>query len=280
MRILCDRLVTDALLTKGGDRYANTATAAAFLDRASPAFVGSAVTFVASDAIQAGFATFTEAVRRGGTAVTDNVLGPEHPVWVEFARAMAPLARLTATLLANAVGAASAPAWRVLDVAAGHGAYGIAIADANAKAEITALDWPNVLAVAEENARAAGVGSRHRLLPGSAFEVDLGSGWDLVLVPNFLHHFDRPTCTGFLRRVRTALAPKGRVAIVEFVPNEDRVTPPQAAAFASVMLAGTPAGDAYTYADLQTMCREAGLARTERHDLQPSPQTAVVASVA
>ena len=91
---------------------------------------------------------------------------------------------------------------------------------------MTALDWPEVLPVAEGHARSAGLGPRFRAIGGSAFETPLGADWDVVLLANFLHHFDPPTCEGLLRRVRESLAPGGVVALVEFVPNEDRVSPP------------------------------------------------------
>jgi ubiquinone/menaquinone biosynthesis C-methylase UbiE len=154
-------------------------------------------------------------------------------------------------------------AHKVLDIAAGHGIYGITVAKQNPGAEIYACDWKNVLAVAEENARGMGVGDRHHLLPGSAFEVDFGGGYDLALVANFLHHFDPPTCTNFMKKVHASLAPGGRAAIVEFVPNPDRVSPPMAAAFSMVMLATTPAGDAYTFAELEGIAKDAGFSRVE-----------------
>jgi hypothetical protein len=84
-----------------------------------------------------------------------------------------------------------------------------------------------------------------------------------VLLPNFLHHFDPETCEGLLARVAAALAPGGRVVTVEFVPDEGRVTPPRAAMFSLVMLCSTPAGDAYTFAELEAMFRRAGLSRSE-----------------
>ena len=99
------------------------------------------------------------------------------------------------------------PPKRVLDIAAGHGLYGIAVASLAPQALIVAQDWPKVLAVAEENARAAGLAERYQLLPGSAFEVEFGPGFDLVLIANFLHHFDEPTCVSFLRKVRAASIP-------------------------------------------------------------------------
>ena len=56
---------------------------------------------------------------------------------------------------------------------------------------MVALDWASVLEVAKENAQAAGVADRYTTLEGSAFDVDYGSGYDLVLLTNFLHHFDQ-----------------------------------------------------------------------------------------
>src|SRR4030095_134446 len=120
---------------------------------------------------------------------------------------------------------------RILDIAAGHGLYGLAFAKQNPQVEVTAVDWPNVLEVAIENAKASDVLSQYHVNPGSAFDVDYGSGYDLVLLTNFLHHFDVTTCEGLLRKVHAALAPDGSAVTLEFVPNDDRVTPPQAAAF-------------------------------------------------
>jgi hypothetical protein len=102
-------------------------------------------------------------------------------------------------------------------------------------------------------------------MPGSAFEVDFGSGYDVVLLTNFLHHFDRPTCVGLMRRVAAALKKDGRAFTVEFVPNEDRVSPPESAGFGFVMLCSTPAGDAYTFSEYRKMLEEAGFKKNELH---------------
>lgn len=278
VRALLNHLVIDGFLTRHGDRYGLDATAATFLDRSSPAYVGSAIGFVASPMVLEGFTRLTEAVRSGGTAVAnEGTLAPEHPVWVEFARAMAPLAGMTASLLAQLLDIERAPAWNVLDIAAGHGMFGITLARLNPGVRVTALDWQNVLAVADEHARAAGVADRFCTLPGSAFEVPFGLNYDLVLLPNFLHHFDPATCEQILAKARTALAPAGRVIIIEFIPNEDRSGPPDAVRFSLTMLAGTPSGDAYTFTEYQTMLRNVGFSRATLHDLQPSPERAVIA---
>jgi 2-polyprenyl-3-methyl-5-hydroxy-6-metoxy-1,4-benzoquinol methylase len=278
IRALCNRLLVDGLLTRDGERYALSPTAATFLDRRSPVYVGSAATFLTSSLVTEAFARLTEAVRRGGTAIGEQgTLSADHPIWVEFARSMAPVAGMSAMLLANALEAARAPRWRVLDIAAGHGMFGISLARENPNATVFALDWRNVLAVAEENATAAGVRDRFQTIPGSAFEVDWGTGYDLVLLPNFLHHFDPPTCEQILRRAHAALVPGGRVVIVEFIPDDDRSGPPEALSFALVMLATTPAGDAYTFAEYEKMLRAAGFSQATLQDLRPSPNRVIIA---
>jgi precorrin-6B methylase 2 len=276
VRALANRLVVDGFLTKDGERYGLTPEAAVFLDGSSPAYIGTMMRFLTAPMITAAFDSLTEAVRRGGTAVdAQGTTAPDHPVWVEFARSMAPAAMMTAEVVAGLLGPISGT---VLDVAAGHGLFGITLARHNPEARIVALDWPAVLDVAEENARTAGVADRLTRLPGSAFDVDLGSGHAVVLVTNFLHHFDLPTCETFLRRVKKSLAPGGRVVVVEFVTDESRVTPPEAAAFALTMLASTPAGDAYSLGEYRRLFAAVGFSEPVLHPLPPTPQQALVAT--
>ena len=137
-------------------------------------------------------------------------------------------------------------------------------------------DWPDVLAVAEENARRAGVAERYALRPGSAFDVAWGGPYDIVLLTNFLHHFDVPTCEKLAAKAYAALAPGGRALTLEFIPEPDRITPPSTANFALVMLATTAHGDAYTFAEFQAIFARAGFLRNEFHALPPTTQQAVV----
>jgi len=275
MRILCDFLTISGFLIKQDHNYSLTPDSAMFLDQRSPAYMGAVSQFILSPHITDNFDRLTEAVRNGG-CVSDSALEPDHPMWVEFARAMAPMMAMPAQLMAQLVDPGEDKKLRILDIAAGHGLYGIAFARQNPHAEVTALDWPNVLQVARENAEAAGVSDRYQTKPGSAFDVDYGTGYDLVLLTNFLHHFDKKTCEMLARKVHGALAEGGRAATLEFVPNDDRITPPQAAAFSMQMLGGTPSGDAYTFADLEEVFQNAGFQRSELHELPPSIERVVI----
>lgn len=277
VRILADYLTVVGFLNKCDDRYELTPDAKAFLDRRSPAYLGGTLGFLLMPGLRDCFQQLTAAVRRGGTAVSDEgTVSPDNPVWVEFARAMPPLMHMPAQLLADLVGADPGRSLRVLDVAAGHGLFGITIAERYRKAHVTALDWPNVLAVAKENAGRAGLAERYTLLPGSAFDVDWVGPYDIVLLTNFLHHFDVPTCEGLAAKACAALAPGGRALTLEFIPEPDRVTPPSTATFALMMLATTGRGDAYTFAELQAMFAKAGFTRSEFYPLPPTTQQAVV----
>ena len=276
-RILCDYLTILGFLTKQDDRYRLTPDSAFFLDRRSPAFIGGITEFLLSPMLTDGFKDLAGAVRKGGTVMSEEgTVSVENPIWVQFARAMASLQAMPAQLLTKLLAGESDHKLKVLDIAAGHGVFGITFAQENPNAEITALDWPNVLEVAKENAERAGVIDRYNLLAGSAFDVDYGSDYDLVLITNFLHHFDQQTCVKFLKKVHEALAEGGRAVTLDFVPNEDRVTPPDTAKFSLIMLGSTPQGDAYTFSELEGMFASAGFSRSELHEIPPAINQVVI----
>ncbi len=277
IRILSDTLTVLGLITKSGDEYSLTADSAFFLDKNSQAYMGSAVEFLMGPTQMLGYSDLTGAVRQGGTTVKEEgSVDPESPMWVTFARAMAPLMFPAGEAIASNIGIPNDQPIKVLDIAAGHGMFGIMVAKEYPNAEIHAVDWPNVLTVATENAEKFGVADRHHLIPGSAFDVDYGNGYDVALVTNFLHHFDAAANTTFLKKVNAALKPDGKAITLEFVPNDDRVSPPAEALFSLVMLAATPAGDAYTLAELKKMLEDAGFSRNEHTALSPMPQHLVI----
>ena len=277
LRILCDFLVISGVLAKDGAHYRHTPASALFLDPASPACMATVAKFMMDPRMNDVYNHLGEIVRSGRTSLPGSgSVEPDNPVWVSFAENMAPMMAAAAPPVAALVLGQVAGPIRVLDIAAGHGLFGIAVARQNPEAHITAVDWPAVLNVAARNAQAAGVADRHTLLPGSAFDVDFGGPYDAVLLTNFLHHFDRATCVGLLKKIHAALRPGGIVATLEFVPDENRVTPPAPASFAFIMLATTASGDAYTFSEFTSMYTEAGFSNVTRNSIPNSPETVVL----
>ena len=283
MRILCDYLCVMGMLEKSGSTYSLTADSAVFLDRNSSAYMGQVVNFLLDPFFIRDIGDVARAVRKGGVATSaagSDV--PGHPMWVTFARSMTGLNRMPASLLADFVyadldGAGAVEQVKVLDIAAGSGIFGITLAQKHPQAVITAVDWPNVLEVALENAQQAGLGQRYNTIPGSAFEVETGTGYQVILLCNFLHHFDAPTCSKFLARMGDALAADGKIYTLEFVPNEDRISPPFVAGFDLHMLRQTPAGDTYTAAEYGEIFAVAGLEVSAVTPLTGTAYTVVVA---
>lgn len=279
VRILCDAMTVMGFLTKSGNRYALTQDSAVFLDKNSPAYMGRALSFLLHPSQINNYQQMTESARRGGTLEQDSALAPEDPLWLEFARGMAPIMFPAAEAIANLLESelASRPSVKVLDIAASHGIFGLTVARHLPQAHIYALDWANVLEIARQNAQAQGMADRYHLLPGSAFEVDYGTGFDAVLITNLLHHFEPAENEKILKKAHRALNPGGQVILLEFVPNDDRISPPVAALFSLTMLGSTPKGDAYTLAEFTSMFRNAGFEAPKLVSLEPMPESLVVA---
>jgi hypothetical protein len=97
------------------------------------------------------------------------------------------------------------------------------------------------------------------------------------VLTNFLHHFDTPTCVGLLKKVRAALKPGGRAAALEFVPNEDRVSPADGRCV-QPHHAGQhgPRETHYTFSELEKMYRDAGFGDITAHPVPTGPHTIVL----
>lgn len=280
VRILCDGLVSWGFLTRDDGRYELTPDTAFFLDRKSPAYSGGVVEFLHHPRQLENFWELADTIRHGEIpADRPDSFGEEDTFWVHFARAMQPMMAPASEFVAEIAAEGAGDSCRTLDLAAGHGLFGVAVAKRLPQARITALDWPSVLEVARETAEREGVTDRHTLLPGSAFDVDFGGPYDLTLVTNFFHHFSTETNVELIRKIVRSLAPGGRVITLDFIPEEDRVNPPWSATFGLTMLANTNEGDVYTFSQYEAMFREAGFSSSRLVDAPAGPQRAVVSEL-
>ena len=216
-----------------------------------------------------------DAVRAGGSVAETHAETPEHPFWVQFAKSSAAFAIPGAAALDGLLRdhLAGKPKVRVLDVACGSGIYGYTLAK-HPNVELTSLDWPNVLEETRGWGARLGVdAARVKYLPGNLFEVDFGGPYDVVVLSHVFHHFDAPTCAGLMRKAAAALAPGGRVAVHDFLADDEG-----GKMFSIAMLGWTRKGEAFAKKDYFAWFEQAGLAAPEVHPSMGMPSSFLFAS--
>lgn len=255
VRILCDALAAMGLLDKSRETYGPTALVFEYLLPDSPRSKVAMLRHTARlyerwgsllDVVKTGRPVPDEAtdprLRRGGRA---------------FSQAMADVGRLSAKATAEALDLTGATS--LLDVGGGPGIYAIELARRWSELSTAVFDRAEVLEVARENVADAGLEDRVDLLPGDAFTDDLGGPWDAVLLSNLVHVYSAADNRRLVARCADALAPGGRLAIKDFLLDEDRLTPAGGAIFAVNMLVSTEAGDCYTETEVRSWLGPAGL---------------------
>jgi ubiquinone/menaquinone biosynthesis C-methylase UbiE len=266
MRMLLDALVACQLLSKMNGRYGLTPLAARYLVRGRPDYMGSMMEY---DPLWEGWGHLTEVVRTGKPFHRVEERERAETFFPHLVRTLHITNREPARRAARVLGAGHPRrGLRVLDLACGSGVWGIAIAEADPEARVTAQDFPALLSLTREYVTRHGVAERYEFLPGDLKEVDFGENrYDLALLGNILHSEGERASRDVLRRLDRALRPGGRVAIIDMVPGNDRTGPPFPVLFALNMLLNTEEGDTYTLAEYTQWLQEAGFARVDTADI-------------
>lgn len=266
-RMLLDALVTLGLLMKERDHYALTPPAAQYLVRESPDYVG---------AVWEGKMFFepwehlTEVVRTGRPFRRLETSEAAEQFFPALVRALHVMSVAPARRMAEALGAGAGgdEGLRVLDVACGSAVWSIAVAELDPRARVTAQDFPQLFETTREYLRRHGVEDRYDFLPGNLREVEFGEGlYDLAILGNIVHSEGEASSRDLLRRLRRALRPGGRVAVIDMIPNDERTAPPFPLFFALNMLVNTEEGDTYTLAEYAEWLRDAGFPHVSTADI-------------
>jgi ubiquinone/menaquinone biosynthesis C-methylase UbiE len=168
--------------------------------------------------------------------------------------------------------------YRVLDVAAGSGVWGIGAARADARASVTAFDLDRSLAHARANAQKMGLKDRFEFLAGDLRATDLGTArYDAAILGHILHSEGPVHTQELFAKIARAMKPGGTLAIAEFLVAPDRSGPPNGTIFALNMLAMTSEGDTFSVPQLTAWLDKAGFDRV-RELPAPAPSPLVLAT--
>jgi (2Fe-2S) ferredoxin/predicted O-methyltransferase YrrM len=255
--MLLNALASLKLLEKRGGTFFNSAASARFFaagssDNARPGLLHTAN-------LWKRWSTLTDAIREG-TAVATH----EHDEGqVEaFIAAMDRNARERGGGLVQTI--ASPAIQRVLDLGGGSGAYSIALARAVPGLEAEIMDTAEVVPLAQQYIRTAGLSDRISARVGDMLTDPLGEGYDLVLVSAICHMFSSDDNRALFQRTFNALAPGGQIVVQDFILEPDKTAPRAAALFALNMLVGTTAGSSYSEPEFANWLRDCGFTDVRR----------------
>ncbi len=248
------------LLTRTDDGiFALTPESAAFLVSTKPSFLGGLYKHMSRQLIPS-WLSLSDVVRTGKPPRgVHGDADASSEFFQQFVADIFPLSYGPARVAAEALGLRTLTApYRVLDVGAGSGVWGIAFAQASPHVEVTALDWPKVLDIASGLAERFGVAGRFHRLEGDLRTTDLGAGYQAATIGHILHGEGAVHSRDLLRRVFDALAPGGSVVIAEFLVSQDRRGPAIGLLFGVTMLVNTEEGDTFSFEEIAAWLTEAG----------------------
>ena len=259
------------------ERYALTTESEAFLVGGRPGFIGGSFRHACVQLLP-NWLHLADIVRGGKPASMDSVGAERAPYFAEFVEALFPMSYPSARALAGALdlARASGPV-SVLDLGAGSGVWGIALAEASPHVTVRAVDWPDVLVVTRRVAERFGLGDRLTTVGGDLLEAEFGRGHQVATLGQILHGLGVERSRALLRRAHAALARGGAIAIAEFLVDADRRGPMSALIFAVNMLVNTEAGGTYSFEEIAGWLTEAGFANPRQLPV-PGPSPLILAT--
>ncbi len=267
--MLLNALVSLGLVQKENGTFRNTAPAARFLAESSRDSARQAQLHTAN--MWSRWSHLTDSVKTGFPA--PSVRNDEYAA--TFIAAMDHSARGRVRAFVQALGVNGAR--RMLDLGGGSGAYSIAFAKAAPELHCEIVDLPEVVEIAQQHIVNAGLSDRISVRPGDMLTVELpAQGYDLVLLSSICHMFSPEENRALIARARAALAPKGRLAIADFIVDPDKASPRSAALFALNMLVATRGGATYSEPEYGAWLNAAGFGEVTRIRI-PGPINLIVA---
>jgi SAM-dependent methyltransferase len=252
--------------------YSLTPESDAFLVRGKPAFMGGLILHT-SEQLLPKWLQINQIVRTGKPAAAVNQEGPGSEFFEQFVSDIFPMSYPSAQALAAAL---HLDQGRILDLAAGSGVWGIALAQSNPGVRVSAVDWPSVLPVTQKTVARFGLEDRFNFIPGDLLSADFGSDYDVATLGHILHSEGKERSRRLLQKTYEALAQGGTIAIAEFLVNEEHTGPPLGLFFAVNMLINTDEGSTYSFEEISDWLLDTGFVNP--HTLEvPGPSPLILA---
>ena len=278
LRILMNALIGLDLLKKDRrGRYSLTPESAAFLISNKPGthagFFGTIVPQLISRWLR-----LTDIVREGRPAVAVNQENEGTEFFSQLVENIIPMSYPAAQKLGDHLKMAKTQdGIRVLDLAAGSGIWGIALAQKSPRVRVSAVDWAGMIPTTKRITEKYGVRDRFNFIEGDLLEADFGNGYDVATLGHILHSEGEDRSRKLLKKTFRALKSGGVIAIAEWLVNDRRTEPMHALMFAVQMLVNTEKGDTFSFNEIKSWLEDTGFKKVRRLEA-PGPSPLVLAT--
>ncbi len=261
---LIEALVSGGHLERVGSSYRLARRARRWLDPHGPSYVGNLIRF---NRDHERWWSELETILRTGQPLAVHRELPDGAAWRRYVLGMRDLAGLSADEIVGALRPPRLPR-RLLDIGGAHGAHAAAFCRRYPTLTATVLDLPRVAAIGAELIELAGLSDRIEFRAGDTGQDNLGSGYDIVLLFDLLHHFPGKEAQALLGRAVDALRPGGLIAILE--PTRAR-RPTQLAALLHLHYFLASRGGVFTQGMLASWLAGAGCGNVRGRSLRRAP---------
>jgi len=278
LRAIMNALVGLDLLKKDRDeKYSLTPESEAFLLSNKPGTLAGFFAMVSTHLLP-DWLHLNEAVKTGAPpiALNQEAAGPEFfSVLVEN---IIPMSYPAAVTLGQSLClAGKREPVRVLDIAAGSGIWGIALAQQSPLVRVTAQDWPAMIPTTKRITQKFGVADRFSYVEGDVLEADFGSDYDTATLGHILHTEGEERSRKLLKKTFKALKSGGTIAIGEWLVNDQRTEPLPSLIFAVNMFIHSERGDTFSFNEIKSWLKEAGFKNVRTLEA-PGPSPLVLAT--
>jgi 3-hydroxy-5-methyl-1-naphthoate 3-O-methyltransferase len=236
--------------------YSLTPESELFLVSTKPSFQGGLLRHASSQLIPK-WLEINQVVATGKPANSVNQQEAGSEFFKEFVVDILPLSFPSAQVLAQSLNLTGAPA-KILDLAAGSGVWGIALAQSSPQVHVTAVDWPDVIPTTKATVARFNLSERFSYIEGDLLSADFGTGYNVATLGHILHSEGEARSRQLLKKVFDSLAPGGTIAIAEFLVDAGRTGPPGSLFFAVNMLINTDEGDTFSFEEISSWLTAAG----------------------
>jgi len=262
--VIMDALTAMGFLIKDNSLYRNSEVSERFLVKGKPGYKGDLLKFM--NGSWKHWSNLEETIRTGIVDLEEDLLNQSQREYNQiYIRAMDNVGRERAERVAKKLDLANAK--NMLDIAGGAATYSIAFVKENPKLTSVVLDLPFPLEVASENIEKNELTDRIYTRAESYWNAEYEPEFDLVLISQIIHGLSYSQCAKLVKRSVQALAPGGRMIVLDSILSEDRTFPYHAALFSAYMLATTEQGRSYTFNEVCTWMTDAGLGNIRRIEL-------------